>query len=107
MKISQINVGDHVVAYSTVFEVTAKRQSNAHWEYDANDNRVPPAMPVYCLTTKVIDGSKSVLPVDWMNTWVVQSNDLALHAVVERKWWETAQAEIEELNELYRAGVTL
>ena len=82
MKISEINVGDHVLAYSTVFEITAKRQSNAHWEYDANDNRVPPAMPVYCLTTKVIDGSKSVLPADWMDTWVIQSNDRATHSVV-------------------------
>ena len=78
MKISDINVGDHVVAYSTVFEVTAKHRSVAHDEIRSH----LPDIPVYCLSTKVIDGSKSILPEHWMNTWVIQSNDRDTHSVV-------------------------
>ena len=75
MKISDINVGDHVVAYSTVFEITSKRSR-------IDDSPGGSGLAVYSLKTKVIDGSKSVLPADWMDTWVIQSNDRATHSVV-------------------------
>ena len=75
MKISDINVGDHVVAYSTVFEITSKRSR-------MDDSPGGSGLAVYSLKTKVIDGSKSVLPADWMDTWVIQSNDRATHSVV-------------------------
>jgi 2-keto-4-pentenoate hydratase/2-oxohepta-3-ene-1,7-dioic acid hydratase in catechol pathway len=69
VKISELKVGDHVLTYGRVFELTERNVSKSH----------PPSedgSQTLWFRTKLIETLSDVIPEHWVADWIIQSNDL-------------------------------
>lgn len=78
---SEIAIGDRVLHYGVLFEITDKSWSCHH---GLRHNEHGPDRPCYYLTTKLIEypAEGSTMPRQWAETWHFQGNDFASFAKV-------------------------